>query len=79
MRPRIAATLPAPCVNRCGRSVTPDQAWDIGHVVDVGKGGSDDPSNLGPSHVQCNRSDGGKEGRARQIARVKESRRLPQW
>lgn len=79
MRPRIAATLPAPCINRCGRLVTPDQKWDIGHIVDAGKGGSDDASNLGPAHVKCNRSDGGKAGRAKQIAKSKTDRRLPAW
>jgi hypothetical protein len=79
MRPRIAATLPAPCINRCGKNVTPDQQWDIGHIVSVTAGGSDDPNNLGAAHVRCNRSDGGKEGRAKQLALHKKIRRLPSW
>lgn len=79
MRPVIAATLPAQCVNNCGRTVTPDQTWDIGHIVDVALGGSDEPSNLGPAHIRCNRSDGGKAGRAKQIAVTKQDRRLPAW
>lgn len=79
MRPRIAATLPALCVNGCGQLVTPDQQWDISHIVDADKGGTNDSTNLGPGHARCNRSDGGKAGRAKQIAGLKKKRRLPTW
>ncbi len=83
----IAATLPAQYVNRCGRLVHPEHQWDVGHVVGVEQATRlgwtrqqiDDPSNLGPAHVRCNRSDGGKEGRAKQLARTRQDRRLPSW
>lgn len=86
-RPLIAASLPRLCVNGCGHSVLPEQAWDVGHIVSVVQGRArgwttamiDAPSNLGPAHVKCNRSDGGKEGRAKQLARHKANRRLLQW
>ena len=64
-RPIIAATLPAPCVQpRCqlGGIVHPDQAWDVGHIVGIPDGGTNDADNLGSSHRRCNRSDGGKTG-----------------
>lgn len=78
MRPRIAATLPARCVN-CPHLVMPDQKWEIGHIIDAALGGTNDGTNLGPAHVRCNRSAGGKAGRAKQIATMKNERRLPTW
>ena len=65
-RPSITATLPAPCVNACllGGVVYPGQRFDVGHIVGVEAGGSNDRSNVGPAHVSCNRSDGGRIGAA---------------
>lgn len=77
-RPIIAATLPRQCVD-CPRLVTTDQPWDIGHIVSVANGGTDHLHNLGPSHTACNRSAGGRDGRARQLAGLKQKRRLPTW
>jgi hypothetical protein len=34
-------------------------AWDLGHERETGK-------HIGPQCIQCNRSEGGREGRARQ-------------
>lgn len=81
MRPILKASLPAPCVNHCvlGGVVYPEQAFDVAHIVDVALGGTDDRSNLGPAHCKCNRSDGGKAGRAKQIATKREALRYPQW
>ncbi|WP_181435965.1 HNH endonuclease signature motif containing protein [Curtobacterium sp. MCBD17_035] len=62
-KPRIAATLPAPCVD-CGNPVFPDQQWDIGHIIPVSAGGTPTADNLGPSHRHCNRSAGGRLGAA---------------
>lgn len=80
-RPRIKASLPAPCVNRCqhGGIVYPGQAFDVAHIIDVDLGGTDDPSNLGPAHPRCNRSDGGKAGQQKQQTTKKQERRLLQW
>jgi hypothetical protein len=77
-RPRIAATLPAPCVN-CGGVVTEDMSWQVGHVRDLAAFAADDyegsktSENLGPSHSygsgpggrSCNQSAGGRAGAAK--------------
>lgn len=87
-KPRLAATLPAPCVD-CGRVVTADMSWQVGHIIPV-----NDPRspgnvawNLGPSHSNksgpggrsCNQSAGGRMGAAKTNGRIKDSRRLPKW
>ena len=77
-RPIIAATLPAPCIDRCGRLVYPDQAWDVGHIVPLSVGGTADLTNLGPSHSTCNRKAGGRMGAAITHGNRTE-RRLPAW
>lgn len=82
MRPRIQATLPAPCVNRCqlGGVVHPDEKWDVAHIRDLGPGMYDDsPENLGPAHPRCNRSDGGKAGAQISNLTKKTDRRLLPW
>lgn len=65
-RPSVAACLPSPCVNRCylGGIVYPGQPFDVGHIVGLDAGGSNERSNVGAAHVKCNRSDGGKIGAA---------------
>lgn len=90
MRPRITATLPAPCVD-CGGAVTPDDEWQVGHVVGVDEAKAlgwtptqiDAPTNLGPSHRKCNASAGGKLGaakvNARRAAPTREAKGLPDW
>lgn len=44
------------CV-KCGKQITPGMPWDLGHTPDR-------KSYTGPEHEACNRSDGGKRGRA---------------
>ncbi|QQD75095.1 hypothetical protein I8920_09460 [Curtobacterium sp. YC1] len=86
-KPRVAAALPAPCVNGCGRLVEHGSTFDLGHIVDVAAARRlgwteqqiNDASNLGPAHPKCNRSAGGKAGRAIQVAASKQKRRLPSW
>ena len=80
-RPRIAATLPARCVNRCkrGGTVYPEDRWDVAHIIDHVRGGTNDPENLGPAHAGCNRSDGGKLGAAIAIANKKARARVLGW
>jgi hypothetical protein len=61
--------------------------FDLGHIVSVAAARRmgwteqqiNDPSNLGASHPSCNRSRGGKAGRAIQVAASKQKRRLPSW
>lgn len=63
-----AARLPLPC-RRCGRPVHPGQRWQVGHVIDRARGGSDHLENQWPEHAYCNESAGGKLGAARSNAR----------
>jgi hypothetical protein len=94
MRPRLAASLPAPCVQpRCRRGgvVSPGESWDVAHIVSVEQAKAqgwttaqmNHPSNLGVAHVRCNRSDGGKAGAAKangaRRTLTRAERRLPSW
>jgi hypothetical protein len=47
---------------RCGNPIRPDAKWDLGHDDETGH-------YRGPEHPRCNRSAGGRLGRARQLAR----------
>ena len=76
-RPRLKATLPAPCID-CGRVIRPGDRWQVGHRVPVAiaklQGWTvtqiNSPSNLGPTHAKapgqraCNQIAGGKLGAA---------------
>lgn len=81
-RKSIEATLPAPCVD-CPGIVQPGERWDVGHIVGIFDGGSHDRSNLGPSHLRCNRSAGGKIGarlvNQRRAAASAESKGIRPW
>lgn len=87
VKPRVAAALPLPCAEGCGRMVNPGDTFDLAHIVSVDAGRRlgwterelNDPSNLAPAHPKCNRSNGGKVGRAKQVAASKRNRRLPTW
>lgn len=78
LQPRIDAGSVVLCVN-CGRPVTKGQKWDVGHIIDASRGGSDAVSNLGAAHVRCNRSDGGRLGAAKTNRASRKARRLPTW
>jgi len=80
-RPIITASLPAPCVNRCqlGGIVEPGQRFDVAHIIAPEHGGTDTLDNVGPAHARCNRSDGGKAGRTKQLAAKRTEQRLPKW
>lgn len=77
LRKKIAATLPAPCVE-CRGVVLPDMAWQVGHRVAASQGGRPTSANTGPVHTSCNLRAGGKLGakvvnarknRTRQVAK----------
>jgi hypothetical protein len=61
---RNRASLPALCVNGCGRLITPDMTygidWENGHFDNLAEGGS--VKLTGPAHVKCNRGAGGRLG-----------------
>jgi hypothetical protein len=63
---RHERTLPALCIQGCGRMITPDMVygkdWEVGHIVDLAKGGK--AQHTGPVHRGCNRSAGGRAGAA---------------
>ena len=91
-RLRIAATLPAPCID-CGRPVLPDQKWQVGHIVSVVTARAmgwttmqmNHPSNLGPTHAKgpgqraCNQIAGGKLGAAKTNEARRAKDRRPNW
>jgi hypothetical protein len=78
LKPSIAAQLPLACIH-CGRAVMPEQQWDLGHVIALVDGGSYDANGVGPSHVTCNRADGGRRGAAIAGRRRKKSSGLREW
>jgi len=70
LREQIAPSLPAPCVD-CPHLVTPDQRWQVGHIIPLSRGGKTTRSNTGPSHSwcptcrkRCNQVAGGRLGAA---------------
>jgi hypothetical protein len=85
-RPRIAASLPAPCVE-CRRPVLDSQRWHVGHIVSVAiatrMGWSreqiNDPANLGPAHSQCKLKAGGRLGASISNAGTRRKARLLPW
>ena len=77
-KPRIAATLPAPCTV-CGRTVAEEMAWQVDHIVPLSLGGDSSSANLGPAHRTCNARAGGRLGAAKTNAAKKTARRLPNW
>lgn len=78
MRPLINATLPAPCVD-CGRAVMLGDRYDVGHILAQSLGGSDDQFNLGPSHISCNRKDGGRLGGLKSAKKRNRKTEIPKW
>ncbi|WP_344752095.1 HNH endonuclease [Gryllotalpicola koreensis] len=70
-RAELAAQLPLPCVN-CGRPVTKEDRWHVGHKRDAALGGKATRANTGAAHTLCNLRAGGKLG-----ARMTNGRRRP--
>lgn len=69
---------------RCGEPIKPGQAWDVGHVLDIGRGGSLDGP-VAPEHAlkaDCpaggNRAAGGRLVHELRAAPTR-SRRLADW
>lgn len=70
LRAQHEATLPRPCIEGCGRLVSREDSWQVGHVRAAMHGGAPTFANTGPAHTACNRKSGGAMG-----ARVVNSRR----
>lgn len=73
---RLKRGLQVVC-GRCGGAIQPGQAYDVGHVVDASRGGSNALSNLHPEHRGENRSAGGRMGAAKTNGASRRARRLP--
>jgi 5-methylcytosine-specific restriction endonuclease McrA len=69
-RKRMAELLPTPCAT-CGRIVTADMAWDIGHTVprDVAPDLMWDAAGWRIEHSHCNRAAGARYRNRKQKAR----------
>jgi 5-methylcytosine-specific restriction endonuclease McrA len=78
MRKRINPLLPLPCVE-CGRPVEREDAWHVAHLVAAVLDPFQPltPEGVGPAHRHCNQSDGGRLGRARQLAKRRDDKGLP--
>jgi len=70
-RQRIIEAGALPCWRPgCGRMLTVESAWTVGHIVDRSRGGSvTDPANQWPECKRCNLSAGGRLGAAKTNAR----------
>lgn len=90
MRKAIKPQLPLPCIERrctMGGIVRPDQKWHVGHRISVAEAKArgwtadqiNQPANLGPSHVRCNTSSGGRLGAQATNAKRQQDRRMPSW
>lgn len=78
LKAKIAATLPRPCIE-CGRPVTKDDRWHVGHIRAASLGGKATPSNTGPAHAACNLRSGGKMGARVVNARRQASKDIRPW
>jgi 5-methylcytosine-specific restriction endonuclease McrA len=63
----------------CGRLITPDQSFDVGHRIDASRGGSHALHNLGPQHRRENRQAGGRAGAAITNTASRRARRLGKY
>lgn len=70
IRASLAETLPTPCW-RCGRLVTGDEPWDVGHFleVDLDPEGAYDPDRYAVEHARCNRRAGAQYGNRKRAGR----------
>lgn len=81
-KPIIKASLPAPCVNRCGRLVHDGQTWHVGHLPGHDHALTHERPSLqtvGPAHARCNTQAGQKLGqqlRQKRVARDTRQSRL---
>ena len=63
IRPMIAASLPAPCLE-CGAIIYPGEKWHVAHITPAALGGDTTLDNCRAAHVSCNTSAGATLGNA---------------
>ena len=70
IRAALASTLPTVCW-RCGRTVTADMAWDVGHFreVDADPTAAYEPDEYAVEHARCNRQAGARYGNRKRAGR----------
>ena len=78
LRKAMAHLLPTVCW-RCGRIITEDMDWTIGHIVDraVAPELTWDPSNHALEHARCNYAAGGRAATRRPQTYRRRRRRAP--
>lgn len=64
IRSVLAATLPSPCLEGCGRMVTREEKWHVAHIIPAALGGQTTLENVGVAHASCNTRAGAKLGNA---------------
>ncbi|PPG84224.1 hypothetical protein C5C52_01420 [Rathayibacter sp. AY1E5] len=71
-RKRLAPGIQDRVCTKCGHAIG-QRLWDVDHIISIAIAPelAHDPSNIGPAHRRCNRSAGGKEGRAKQMGKAK--------
>ncbi|NQX34046.1 HNH endonuclease [Herbiconiux sp. VKM Ac-2851] len=58
----------------------PGTRYDIDHLIPLSAGGPSTAQNLWPSHVRCNRSDGGRLGSDKTNGTTRRDKRgEPEW
>lgn len=85
LRALITPTLPRRCLN-CPHLVTPDQTFQVGHIVAASKGGQPTIANAGPVHTycpacghRCNQVDGGRLGAAKTNSKRQQRKDIRPW
>lgn len=75
---RLDSGLEVICIG-CGWTIQPGQRFDVGHRIDLARGGTNAIENLGPQHRRENRQAGGRIGAAKTNGGTRRARRLPAW
>lgn len=80
VRDQLAQTLPAVCW-RCGRIITAEMRWDVGHLVEVDRDpeGAYEDDGYAPEHAYCNRAAGAAYGNRKRGAARAVSPTSRQW
>ena len=80
LRQQLAAELPCVCW-RCGHTITPDDDWNIGHIIDraIAPDLAWDPGNWRIEHGHCNKRAGAIAGNKRRPHRRRPTPTSRDW